>query len=256
MQPYVIKQGDYLALLAYKFGFDADAIWNDPANKPLQDTGRTPEMLCPADILYIPDPVDNDAHPVAVGQTNAFQSDPPKVTVSIQFKDPSLASQSFTVPELPELATQTVGADGTVSLEVPVTLAAVTFTFSESGDTLVCGIGYLDPVRTFTGVVQRLQNLGFLTPEREYQLDGIEEVRARLRDLRASQSGTGAADPPSSAQESAASPGDDPPTGASAASAGPAAAPACTTPSDNGGMDDSGSIDDATAQLLSAAHGS
>jgi hypothetical protein len=36
LQPYVIKQGDHLALLAYKFGFDADTVWNDPKNAQLR----------------------------------------------------------------------------------------------------------------------------------------------------------------------------------------------------------------------------
>lgn len=196
MQPYVVKQGDYLALLAHKFDFDADAIWNDPANQPLRDSGRIPEILRPTDILYIPDQVNKEpvTHPLVTGQTNEFVSDPPKVTVTMRFMDPALASQSFTIAELPELATQTLGADGTVSLVIPVTQATVTLTFSNGGDTFVFGIGCLDPVQTFSGVVQRLQNLGFLTPMREYELDDIATVRAGLRKFLASQSGTTAAD--------------------------------------------------------------
>jgi hypothetical protein len=38
MQPYVIKQGDHLAALAYKFGFDADTAWQDPSNAQLDQT--------------------------------------------------------------------------------------------------------------------------------------------------------------------------------------------------------------------------
>ena len=191
--------------------------------------GRTPEILCPTDILYIPDQVDKqpETHTLITGQTNTFVSDPPKVTVTIQFKDSARASQPFTIAELPELAVQTTGADGTVSIVVPVTLASLTLAFTNDGETFVCGIGHLDPVHTFSGVVQRLQNLGYLDPDREYQVDDIAGVRYRLRELLAGQSGTPAADDNTSA-----------------------------APDDNAGMNDDGTLDDATAQILSAAHGS
>jgi hypothetical protein len=50
VQPYVIRQGDYLALLAYKFGFDADAVWNDPKNADLRKIRSDPNMLWPTDV--------------------------------------------------------------------------------------------------------------------------------------------------------------------------------------------------------------
>ncbi len=55
MQPYVIKQGDYLTALADRFDFDADSVWNDDANKDLRDLRDDPTILCAADVLYIPD---------------------------------------------------------------------------------------------------------------------------------------------------------------------------------------------------------
>ena len=53
MQPYVIRQGDYLALLAYKFDFDADTVWGDPANSDLRKLRPNPNLLWPTDVLYI-----------------------------------------------------------------------------------------------------------------------------------------------------------------------------------------------------------
>jgi len=57
MQPYIIKQGDYLALLAYTFGFDANIVWNDPTNADLQKLRPDPNILFPGDVLNIPDQV-------------------------------------------------------------------------------------------------------------------------------------------------------------------------------------------------------
>lgn len=36
MEPRVIRQGDYLLQLAHAFGFDADAVWNDPQNEGIR----------------------------------------------------------------------------------------------------------------------------------------------------------------------------------------------------------------------------
>ena len=35
MKPYVVKQGDYLNKLAHRLCFDAEKVWNDPANAEL-----------------------------------------------------------------------------------------------------------------------------------------------------------------------------------------------------------------------------
>ncbi len=55
MEPYVIRQGDTLATLAYRFGFDADVVWNDPKNDDLRKLQSAPNILKPTDILYIPE---------------------------------------------------------------------------------------------------------------------------------------------------------------------------------------------------------
>ena len=92
MQPYVIRQGDYLLSLAQQFGFDADTVWNDPANAALRKLRADPNFLWPTDILQIPD---QDAPPVTTrlttGTTNAFVSNVPMVSVTVTFTDTSLA---------------------------------------------------------------------------------------------------------------------------------------------------------------------
>jgi hypothetical protein len=54
MQPYVIRQGDYLLKLAYSFGFDAEAVWNDDKNADLRSQRQDPNTLLPGDILSHP----------------------------------------------------------------------------------------------------------------------------------------------------------------------------------------------------------
>jgi len=101
MQPYVVKQGDHLPLLAYRFAFDADSVWNDPANDDLRKLRPDPNLLLPTDVLYIPDQVNKKpvVHSLQTGQNNLFVSDVPNVSLVVAFADPARASQAFTVTE-------------------------------------------------------------------------------------------------------------------------------------------------------------
>jgi len=308
MQPYIIRQGDYLAKLAYKFSFDAEAVWNDPKNAELQKLRPNPNILLAGDILYIPDPapVQAGTKSLTSGTTNSFASNCPTVPVTICFLDASLASHPYTVNELPQLTGLTTGTDGTASFEVPVTMQAVTLVFTSGGTTFNCQTGNLDPINTLSGICQRLQHLGYLSSTLDPTSVDPDSVRAGLLALKAAQPGDSA--PPSS------TPSSSPPSSpdsllpasassiASAAASGPTSSPAslpptsspppCTSPGsvpqtspesapassappssggvdsappssreptgdppDDSGLNDDGTLDDATAALLVHAHG-
>jgi hypothetical protein len=217
MQPYVIKQGDYLAVLAYRFGFDADTVWNDDKNADLRKLRLDPNILWPTDVLYIPDQIDKDpkTHDLALGTTNNFVSHAPTVNMTILFSDEALVAQNYTIEELPELTgLATVG--GKASFAIPVTLTAFTIVFTDSGTTFAFDVGHMDPINTLTGVAKRLQNLGYLGPQPDEDNLDVNAVRMGVRLFKASQ-------------------------GASP---------------DDADLSDVGTLGDATASLLVAAHGS
>jgi len=261
MQPYVVRQGDYLAQLAYQLGFDADTVWNDPANQPLRDAGRTPDILWPTDVLYVPDPPlgPPPSQALANGQTNSFVSDPPTVTVTLQFSDPALASQSFTITELSALGTLTTGSDGTTpSISVPVSLQSFTVVFASDGTTFTVLMGQLDPASTLSGAFQRLQNLGYIDADVDYSDSSVGLLRTALRSLAAAQ---GASPPSTPPPASAPPPPPSVPAPASAPSpsstAGPGSAPPPSSqpPVDDAGISDDGTVAAATTALLVQAYG-
>jgi hypothetical protein len=168
MQPYVIRQGDFLANLAHRFGFDADTVWNDPANSELGDARADPNILAPTDILYIPDDAGSNlpVHQLSTGQTHTFVSEPPCVTVSVKFTDaggPSYSSRAFTIAELEDLTGLTTDGDGVATFQAPVTLSTATLTFTDTSETWTLRIGALDPINTPSGIFQRLQHLGYIS---------------------------------------------------------------------------------------------
>lgn len=165
MQPYVVRQGDYLARLAYRLAFDANTVWADGKNASLRGYRDDPNILAPGDVLYVPDdglagkPA---ATPVTTGTTNDFVASPPSITVKVRFLDEELRSQPCTVAELPGRVDLQTDGDGILSLALPVDLDAATITFPGPGIDCVLLVGYLDPIATITGVQHRLQNLGYL----------------------------------------------------------------------------------------------
>ncbi len=166
MQPYIIRQGDHLSSVAYRCGFDADAVWNDPKNAQLRQVRPDPNILDPGDVLYIPD---QDAPPVmkslTTGSTNAFVSDAPTVTLTQQFIGPdatTYASRAYTIQELDQLTGLATDENGFARFPVPVTLATATLVFTDTGELWALRIGEMDPINTPLGIFKRLQNLGYL----------------------------------------------------------------------------------------------
>ncbi len=254
MQPYVIKQGDFLAQLAYKFGFDADAVWNDPKNADLRQLRSDPNILLPADVLYIPDQVDKkpDKHDLTTGSSNDFVSDAPTVPMTIRFKDDALASQGYAVTELPQLTGLTTTGDGTATFSIPVTLQSFTIEFAASGAAYAFDTAHLDPVNTRSGVVQRLQNLGYIDPLAAVDTVSIEELRAAVLAFKATAGGDGSGpDSSDSSGSGASSQGD--------AASGAPSAPSSSQDAQSGGDDavltDDGQLDDDTSKQLVQAHG-
>ncbi len=271
MEPYVVRQGDFLARLAYQFGFDADAVWGDAKNAQLREDRTDHNILSPADLLYIPDQAGTPAmQSLTTGTTNTFVSTPPTTTVTIRFVDAPFASQAYSVPELPELAGLTTGQDGTATFSIPVTLDTFTITFTGSGTSFSFDVGCLDPINTLSGIFQRLQNLGYIDPDVTANPPDLDVVRAALRTFRAasqdptilaSTSPDGDASPqggPESSDDSASTSTDSSDAStdsdASDASTDSDSSDDADASSDDAGLTDEGKLDDETSNDLVTAH--
>ena len=245
MQPYVIRQGDYLLRLADKFGFDAETVWNDPENVSLRQAGRLsqdPNILDPTDMLYIPSSAPPVMHSLSTGTTNTFTAAAvPSVTVTHQFlgDDPkTYASKAYSISELSDLTGLTTDENGVLTFQAPTTLVNATVVFSDTGESWVLAIGHLDPIETLSGVHQRLQHLGYIAENLPFDSSNLDLLRAGLIAFKNDKS--------ASASEPA------PDSGAS-----PDSATAATADGGRGnaGLGDDGKLDAETAKLLRQAYG-
>ncbi len=193
------------------------------------------------------------------GSTNTFIAlDPPTMTLTHTFvgDDASTyASKAYTIQELDQLTGLTTDANGAVTFAVPVTLETATVVFTDTGESWALSIGLLDPINTLSGIFQRLQHLGYLDAEIEFDdvdsPNNLNALRSGLLLLKASQATGGDAAPDSG---SASGSSDDSTT----ARTGTDADPSCSqgdTPGLDGGIADDGTLDAETSALLLRAYG-
>jgi hypothetical protein len=159
--PYVVRQGDYLTALAFRFGFEAEEIWNDPKNAELKAKRVDYDTLWPGDLLFLPKANSKPAT-LNAQATNAFAAQPPTVEVPLCFEDINgpWANEPYEVEGLPEPTNGTTDGDGMLVLNAPVTTQIVTLTFPKKSYCERLTIGGLDPANEWSGVQQRLAALG------------------------------------------------------------------------------------------------
>ena len=141
MKPYFVCQGDTLTRLAYRYGFDVDAVWNNAANDDLRAQRSDRDCLLATDVVYIPDETDAPPFSLPVGSSITFTSDPPTVRISVHFPEAQFASQACTIDELEDLTELSTDGTGLLSFDAPVTLETASIVFASLGVTYSCRIG-------------------------------------------------------------------------------------------------------------------
>lgn len=173
MRPYVIRQGDHLLGLAARFNFDADEVWNSDDNRNLREHRATPNVLLPGDILYIPEPEPEPRATIESHTTNRYTARSVGVPIRVVLRHGGevLANEACVVTSLtPSFATQTDG-EGLLELEVPHHLDVVRVRVPARHLELALRVGHLNPISEPSGVRARLENLGFLLPQRRLGAD-------------------------------------------------------------------------------------
>jgi hypothetical protein len=159
MKRHVIKQGEYLAELAYRHRFDEADVWDDPANAELKEKRPNPQILAPGDVLHVPE---KKRQPVAltVGGNNSYRAEVPMGVVILGFvkEGQPWAGEPFEIESLGVKGE--TDAEGRLMISAPVTTREVLVLFPRRCEYYAVRIGDLDPISEPSGVRQRLGHLG------------------------------------------------------------------------------------------------
>lgn len=185
-QPYVVKQGDHLAKIAFLRGVDPQAIWSDPKNEALARRRKTGAMLHPGDILFVP-PEPTPGIGLTKETANRYTAKVPTVAVAVRLViDHKRMGASRTTPFTVTGAGKKpidgeTEPDGTARFEVPVLVREVVVHFPKLGIDMPVHVGHLDPIEERSGQKQRLQNLGYLRAGSEISDAELAGAFARLQ---------------------------------------------------------------------------
>ena len=168
--PYVVRDGDYLTAIAYRFGTTVAKILAEPQNSKLKSSRPNPEILAPGDVLYIPKTKPTWT-PATVGGTTAFKATPPTVKVTVVLNDHEgkpLANEAVVTDPVttkkgdPPLTTDGSGA---LTLTVSIHVREIKVTVTSKLLTFMFRVGGLDPHTQNRGLLSRLRHLGYIGSE-------------------------------------------------------------------------------------------
>lgn len=174
---YIVEAGEHLGVIARKFGYsNFSVLWDHPENAALKALRQEPTLLAPGDEVFIPDRVQlvferlTDASHDFRAQVDTLKvtfrllgidglpRKNAKVRIRVEGPETDGASQQFEQ----QLVTD---GDGNVSVDIATHVDSGSIEIDDVEYPL--RIGGMDPVETQAGVLQRLQNLGYLPLEDE-----------------------------------------------------------------------------------------
>jgi hypothetical protein len=159
---YIVKQGDCISSIAFKYGFFPDTIWNDSKNSKLKQDRKDPNVLKPGDELYIRDKEEKEES-CASEERHSFKKKGVPEIFNIQFKinDEPRANEAYVLDIDGELSEGQTDENGIAEIWIPPNAKKGKISFRDREDEYELDLGDLDPITEISGVQQRLQNMGF-----------------------------------------------------------------------------------------------
>ncbi len=190
---HVVTPGEYLALLALRFGFrDYRSIWNDPANAELKKKRTNPHSLAPGDIVRIP-VLEAPAFAKATDQNHLITVAGGPILLRFRFDDQSRKpfadrSGKLTIggrtgkgtPVVQSFPGTTTGGAGELNRSITGEPVDGEFAITPlAGDPSTAAtfrflVGQLEPVDTPRGMRARLTNLGYFAGASDADADQLE----------------------------------------------------------------------------------
>ncbi len=170
-----VRQGEWVSKISDQYGIDDWLrVWNHPNNSELRQKRQEPYVLCPGDLLFIPErelrvencPTDNKyCFSLSIGKKKLKL-----VLVDPEHKPRTGIACALEIDNRLWANTET-DEQGKVEFEIPdQASAARLFVGEDRSEIYEVGVGHLDPMDEVTGYQQRLSNLGYYSGE----IDGID----------------------------------------------------------------------------------
>lgn len=175
---HTVEQGEYLGLLAKKFGFASfKTIWDHDNNARLRARRSDPNVLLPGDQVFIPDKQFKTAE-VGTGRSTRFQVVVDKILLRLKLEElfgKPLANVPCEIRVDGRTVKKATNDEAMLEVQVGATTQEAELVVKDPDSRLEdivipIKIGLLDPVEEKSGQVARLNNLGYFAGSAE-QID-------------------------------------------------------------------------------------
>jgi len=172
MPNHVVVQGEYVAKIADAYGFIDDlTIWNHPNNADLKGKRKSPNVLYPGDVLFIPDKATKDVG-APTDQKHQYTLQGGKLKLRLKILDlngqPAAGVKCLLTVEA-QIQELTSDSGGIIEQTIPRTASTGRLLVKDSRIPLDIDvslkIGHLDPVDQVEGQQARLNSLGYFAGE-------------------------------------------------------------------------------------------
>jgi len=187
MREYIVRQGDCISSIAYRFNLLPDSIWNDPANAELKAEREDPNVLLPGDVVYVRSKELKEV-PGATEQRHRFRAKGMTEKLIIYFMhsmDEPRSSEAYILEIDGALYEGMTDVDGKVEIPIPPNAKRGKIKFWEDGYERELELGRLDPITEISGVQGRLMHLGFFRGPIDGKMS--EELERAIRRFQQSQ---------------------------------------------------------------------
>jgi N-acetylmuramoyl-L-alanine amidase len=179
---HVVVAGECLSVIAERYGFRWQTLWDAPENADLRKARKSPSILYVNDVVFIPDKLPKSVS-VPTGQEHKVVLSKSKTLVRLRFQlnGSPISNEPFkaNLDSVSDIVEGKSDAQGVVEFDVPVQTNLVTVEFPQRKLTRRFKLGHLDPVDTPSGAQARLKQLGYYHGD----VDGIAGELTRAATL-------------------------------------------------------------------------
>lgn len=162
---YVVKQGDCFSSIARKHGFLMKSLWDYPANEPLRQKRKSPNIIHPGDEVFIPETkLKEESGGTEQEHKFVLQTDKTELQLRLLREDEPRANIDFSLRIGQKTIESKTDADGWIKETIPAdaeTAKLLLYPGTEQQEEFELLLGHLDPLEENSGITDRLQNLGF-----------------------------------------------------------------------------------------------
>jgi len=162
---HIVMQGECFSSIAKEYGFLEQTLWNHAANAALKNKRKNPNVLLPGDVVTIPDRVSGEES-ASTEQKHVFKAKDERVKLQLRMLRDSKprAGIKFTLVVDGRVIESATDGDGWIREKIfaaAKTGKLILLPGTDGEEQYELLLGNLDPVEEESGIIGRLQNLGY-----------------------------------------------------------------------------------------------